>query len=123
MDYSKQLRTHDIGSALLLLCPRCGAESLHHIGAVSYERGEDDVNVLRLTQTLPGLGNGRVVGMMMEIVPSDCSQNPSSRRNGLAIRFICEQCGGGTADNRIELTVGQHTGTTEIGWRFTAVTP
>jgi hypothetical protein len=37
----------------------------------------------------------------------------------MAIQFECEQCGGGADDDWIELTIAQHKGSTEIGWRFT----
>lgn len=119
MMHSKEIRTYDAGGSADLLCPRCGADNLHHVGVVMYERGEDDPDVLRVTQTLKRYGEERVTTAASEIVPSDRSGNPSSRRSGLAVQFECEQCGGGTDEDRIELTIGQHKGSTEIGWRFT----
>jgi hypothetical protein len=119
MNHSKEIRTYDAGDAADLLCPRCGADDLHHVGAIFYERGEDGADVLQLTQTLRRYGEDRATGMVTEIVPSDRARNPSSRRSGMAILFECEQCGGGTDADRIELTIAQHKGSTEVGWRFT----
>ena len=86
---------------------------------VFYERGEGGEDILQLTQTLQRYGEDRATGMITEIVPSSRSRNPSSRRSGMAIQFECEQCGGGTEEDGIELTIAQHKGSTEIGWRFT----
>jgi hypothetical protein len=119
MIQSKEIRTYDAGGAADLVCPRCGADNLHHIGVVFYERDEDAANVLQLTQTLQHHGEARLTSVVTEIVPSNKSRNPSSRRNGMAIQFWCEQCGGGLDQDRIELTIAQHKGSTEIGWRFT----
>lgn len=119
MIHSKEIRTRDAGDVSDLLCPRCGADNLHHVGVVFYERGEDAAQLLQLTQSLRRYGEDRLTGVVTEIVPSERSLNPSSRRNGLAIQFVCEQCGGGSDQDRIELTIAQHKGSTEIGWRFT----
>jgi hypothetical protein len=54
---------------------------------------------------------------------SEGSGNPSSRRQGLAIRFFCEGCGGADSDDIIELTVAQHKGSTELAWRYSPAKP
>ncbi|WP_421933033.1 hypothetical protein [Phenylobacterium sp.] len=112
---SKDIRTRDAGAAMDLLCPRCGADNLHHFGVTFFERAEDAAELVRLTHFPPSLKT--------EVVRSDVSGNPSSRRDGLAVRFYCEQCGGETEDDVIELTIAQHKGSTEIGWRFTPRVP
>lgn len=117
MNWSKEIRTYDAGGAMFLLCPRCGADNLHHVAVTFYERGEDEPSVLRLTQTLMRYGYDSSTSLVSEV--SSNEGNPSSRRSGMAIAFACEQCGGGTADDVIELTLAQHKGSTEIGWRFT----
>lgn len=53
----------------------------------------------------------------LDLVPSENSGNPSSRRSGLCISFAREVCKG-IDDNVLELTISQHKGTTEIGWRY-----
>jgi hypothetical protein len=115
---SKEIRTYDAGGAADLLCPRCGADNLHHMGVTFYERGEDEPNVLRIIQSLLVYGEDRATSTTTEIVSAARSGNPSGRRNGMAIEFQCEQCGGGVDGKRIELTIAQHKGSTEIGWRF-----
>ena len=112
---SKTIKTVDLGGAADLLCPRCGADNLHHIGVTFYERGEDDEKLRRLQHFPPSLKT--------EVVPSHGSGNPSSRRDGLAVRFWCEGCGGQAEDDVIELTIAQHKGSTEIGWRYTPPNP
>jgi hypothetical protein len=76
-----------------------------------YERGEDAAELVKMVHFPPTLTT--------EVVASDPSDNPSSRRHGLAVRFYCEQCGGEADDDVIELTIAQHKGSTEIGWRYT----
>jgi hypothetical protein len=80
-----------------------------------FDRKEDSASTVRSLVT----GSSVTVG----IVDSNHAGNPSSRRDGIVIDFECEQCGGGTDENRIELTIAQHKGSTEIGWRFTPTLP
>ena len=101
----------DRGSVSNLLCPRCGADNLHHLGVTVFDRAEDAASVVR-----SHVSGSKVA---VEIVGSIVAENPSRRRDGLAIQFQCEQCGGDEPDNLIELTIAQHKGSTEIGWRFT----
>ena len=35
------------------------------------------------------------------------------------IQFECDLCGAGTDENRIDVTIPEHNGTAEIGWRLT----
>lgn len=100
-------RNSDKTSALL--CPRCGGNYLRHQGVTFFDRSEDEK-----IETKIEVGGTTI---SMSRVPENTG-NPSSRRDGMVISFDCEGCGGGKAPNRIELTIGQHKGTTEIGWRF-----
>jgi hypothetical protein len=86
-----------------LLCPRCGYIYLHHGQVIVFDRGEDAA--FNLVTTID-------TGTTTRILPNDAN-NPSSRRQGMTIAFICEGCGDG-----IELTIAQHKGCTQIGWRF-----
>jgi hypothetical protein len=110
MTLDKTVLIEDAGSVSILRCPRCGGEYLHHMGVKVFDRGEDGPAVVR-TSVTGGASK-------MELVLAADSQNPSSRRDGLAIQFSCEGCGG-SADDLIELTIAQHKGSTEIGWRYT----
>jgi hypothetical protein len=106
MPNSKEIRTADLGGAADLLCPRCDADYLHHGKVVFYDRAEDADTVTRIT----------VEGNDIEVVhrvPN--SGNPSRRRHGMTIEFMCEQC---SDQGPILLTLAQHKGATEIGWKF-----
>lgn len=89
---NKTITTSDMGGATDLLCPRCGADNLHHGAVNRYDRAEDGA----------------------EAPYNRAEGNPSARRGGLTVDFECEGCGDG-----IQLTLAQHKGSTEIGWRYT----
>lgn len=101
-----QIVTQPYGDGVAeLVCPRCGSLGLHHAQVVVYDRAEDAPEVTITT----------VINSGCEVVPhSQGTENPSSRRDGIAIRFWCEVCG----QDPIDLTLGQHEGGTQIGWRF-----
>jgi hypothetical protein len=84
------------------VCPRCGFYYLHQSVVTVYSRArEDDPTVeieVRNTATIE--------------VRTKATRNPSSRRDGLAILFDCENC-----DFVGELTIAQHKGNTLVGWR------
>jgi hypothetical protein len=110
-DYSNNIAVRmGGGTEADLLCPRCQSPNLHHSKVVAFNRAEDDANLIVTT-----IEGKRTV---TEELPSDKSSNPSSRRDGLSIRFWCESCGGQSDDEIIELIIAQHKGFTEIGWRF-----
>jgi len=69
-----------------------------------YHRSEDDAIVL-VTKVDGGVANTK-------LALSEGSGNPSSRRDGLAIKFWCEGC-----PAVLELTVEQHKGQTFLAWR------
>ncbi len=72
-----------------------------------FDRGEDAATVVRT----------EIAGGKVTTEPAAQGDgNPSSRRDGLVVRFWCEGCG----DDPIELCIAQHKGTTEIGWRYQA---
>ena len=109
-DQNVKTRTSYSDDVSALLCPRCGGECLHHLGVTVFDRSED-------ASMLTKIGvNGSTVGI--ELVQSTQSGNPSNRRDGVVIRFSCEQCNWGGRTDVIELTIAQHKGTTEVGWRF-----
>ena len=105
----KRISTTDYGSVTILFCPRCGGEYLHHVSATMFDRPEDGETAKR--SFIDG------TSAKVDLVPSENSGNPSSRRGGLCITFACDACKG-TDDNVLELTMSQHKGTTEIGWRY-----
>jgi hypothetical protein len=80
---SKEIRIEDMGGASDLLCPRCGADLLHHFSVSVFDRSEDAETVV-LTKI-----EKTTVSMML----TDNSANPSSRRHGVAIRFGAKAVG------------------------------
>jgi hypothetical protein len=87
-----------------LLCPNCGHGYLHHEGVVSYDRGEDDALIMMTT----------VRGQRTStFLTQNNAQNPSARRDGVAIGFWCEHC-----HQHWELTIAQHKGKSLCRWRF-----
>ena len=113
MIVEERIPTTDRGETVLV-CPRCCGESLHHQAVTSYDRGEDAELVIRSV-----LEDGSA---KIEAVSSDRNGNPSSRRDGLSIKFWCEGCKGVDEDT-LELTVAQHKGSTLLGWRYSAKAP
>jgi hypothetical protein len=85
-----------------LMCPFCGDNNLHHDRVTVYSRKEDEDKILR-TEICSGL---------VTVKRDEGHDNPSSRRDGIAIRFDCENC-----PAKPELTVSQHKGTTHVEWR------
>jgi hypothetical protein len=94
-----------------LHCPRCGGNNLHQLEVTVFHREEDAESIVRIKV--------KGASTSTEVVPDSGSGNPSSRRDGLAIEFSCEHCSEDDPSDIIELTVAQHKGSTELGWRFT----
>jgi hypothetical protein len=107
----KRISLYDAGGATDLLCPRCGADYLHHTDVTAFDRGEDAETLVRTKLS------GETV--TRERIDSSAAGNPSLRRDGIAVRFWCESCCPQESSDIIELTIAQHKGQTEIGWRYT----
>ena len=93
-----------------LICPRCGSDYLHSGQVKVYDRLEDE-DTTHVTIVENGL-------TATHIVASEAALNPSLRRQGVAIRFECEQCEG-----PLELTIAQHKGGTYVAWRYSPRVP
>ena len=83
-------------------CPHCGSEYLHLVETSAFDRSEDAKTARKVTITSSSVEVGTT---------SDLEGNPSIRRDGLAIRFLCEHCAKSST-----MGLAQHKGTTEIGW-------
>ena len=94
----------------LITCPRCGADTLQHLGVAVFER-ESATTPLQLKV------DTRRANVSVGFVSSTTGDNPSAQGNGLAIQLFCETCSDGDTDD-IELTFEQMDGATAIGWRF-----
>ena len=83
-----------------VLCPHCKGEYLSHHNVSVYNRDfEDSEKGLSIS----------ITGNTMET--TDMRENPSPRRNGLTIDFMCENCGTPST-----LNVYQHKGQTLTEW-------
>jgi predicted nucleic-acid-binding Zn-ribbon protein len=87
-----------------LVCPKCGNENLH--------QGQVDVFV-RIKEDAPD--HAIRINTDGAIHVGTAEDNPSSRRNGLAILFTCEQCHF-SEERPFRLTIYQHKGETFIEW-------
>jgi hypothetical protein len=89
-----------------LRCPHCGNNYLDHGEVIVFSRREDAPITIETRIATTGL-------TCITPVPSREARNPSGRRNGLAIRFECENC---DAED-LEFTLAQHKGQTPLAWR------
>jgi hypothetical protein len=99
-----------------LCCPCCGDETgLHQFTTTTFMRArEDDQKTTKVT-ALNGnrdLSDESLITVQTTILNSDDSLNPSDRRDGLIIKFWCENC-----PTIHELAIYQHKGATLIGWK------
>ena len=90
----------------MLLCPNCGGINLHQIKVDVFERGEDEEDVLH-TQV------GPEKSFKSFVVKNEISGNPSLRRHGMTIKFMCETC-----DAKPKLHFAQHKGITLVNWDY-----
>ncbi len=84
-----------------LLCPACNFHYLHHCEIEIFEREEDEEKGLHIT----------VKNRQANIQCDNLKDNPSSRRDGLIIKFWCEGC-----NNKSILKLSQHKGQTILEW-------
>jgi hypothetical protein len=99
-----------------LKCPKCSEHYLHQCDTTIYQRSEDDKNTTVIAQ------HGH--GVQVSQFPSDDTCNPSSRRHGMVIEFMCEHCHYDYGNEEItpeyvdlfRLAIYQHKGVTFIEW-------
>lgn len=83
-----------------LLCPACDEQWTHHDRVEIFERKEDAETGVHVCVTADS---------DKAVVDENLDGNPSSRRNGLCVRFWCETCGAISL-----LSIAQHKGTTYV---------
>ena len=84
-----------------LICPKCGCDNLHQNEVSVFWRKQED------SAECASIGSS----VLQTNYFVDPGRNPSPRRDGLLIKFYCEQC-----DADPELAIYQHKGTTYIKW-------
>lgn len=98
----------------ILTCPICddGESYLHHLGVDLYSGKEDNVNKHTAIYEPESHGWGVINSYAPEnTVDTNTIGNPSERRTGIVITFVCETCGG-----LHRLGFGQHQGRTQMRW-------
>lgn len=86
----------------ILNCPVCGHRDTHFTGVTAFHRSTDDA---------PSLGVAVKLGtaeLSVEVLPNR-TDNPSARRDAVAVGFVCEACHTESA-----LILSQHKGATFI---------
>lgn len=83
-----------------LCCPQCGETWLHHGKVSVFNRAEDKEQ-----------GTHVCVSEDSVKVNTDLAGNPSLRRHGVTIEFICEIC-----HHISTLAIAQHKGQSEVYW-------
>ncbi len=91
-----------------LLCPRCNGMNMHHTKVEVFERDEDNETVIRTNV-------GRY-GTHVSI--ENNNENPSIRRQGIRIWFMCEECDDSNPKG-VTLIMAQHKGATITAWETT----
>ena len=86
-----------------LCCPHCGGYNLHQGTVQVFNRRAEDLPPMAVLIPVSGAP-----------IQGDPESNPSPRRNGLAIGFMCENCG--NMDENKTLVIFQHKGSTYIRW-------
>jgi hypothetical protein len=97
-----------------LVCPSCNNTNLHQLNVTVYERGEDDSYTTVIAQNKHEVYASKF--------KSEDTCNPSSRRNGLLLEFMCEHCHesdsekGWSTEKPFLLGISQHKGDTLMQW-------
>lgn len=94
----------------ILTCPNCGGEYLHQKDVQIFTREGEDRETKK---TVVNSGTGKVNQMDGD----QSAENPSSRRGGMSIFFMCEYCT--STDNfspLYQLNIYQHKGQTFMEW-------
>ena len=100
--FNQRIRFDGCADEDWLCCPACGFfGGLHHDTVTIFERSQEDAP----SQALE-------IDNIWKMRRGEGDNNPSSRRDGVAIRFWCESC-----PTISELTIAQHKGTTILQWR------
>lgn len=98
-----------------LQCPKCGEYYLHHISVETFSRYEDydSGDHIKLIE------DKSFGWTCLNVIPpehstdSNMKNNPSGRRSGVSITFVCECCHG-----VVKLGIGQDRGHSQLTWRY-----
>lgn len=102
----EESRFSDI-AAVALKCPNCRGIWLHHRKVEVFNRVEDDPVGEHTT-----VENARNYLDSFTKTDTDMAKNPSLRRHGVLIHFVCECC-----DHKAIFSIAQHKGNTLISFQ------
>ena len=106
--YDEELRITKGGTLSFLHCPSCRGDNLHQEEVTAFWRQEDGEQGLKVTSKFSPFCEP---GNPTSSISTELEGNPSSRRDGLRVRFNCETC------QEIPcLIISQHKGSTFIHW-------
>jgi len=97
-----------------LECPKCNSPNMHHISVETFSRNEDSSDGEHIT-IVENKSHGWAC---LNVIPPEHSvndvlkDNPSGRRTGISVAFVCEQC-----HAVIKLGIAQDRGQTKLSWR------
>lgn len=96
----------------ILQCPKCDSNHMHHFGIELFNREEDQKGE-HITMYVPESGAWNIINVKCpnHTVDDNMGNNPSSRRTGIIISFVCEEC-----HDIIKLNLTQHQGQTKMFW-------
>lgn len=97
-----------------LECPKCGCGEMHHYKIEVFNRPEDSTgdHITIFNQYSFAWQFMESYSPYQLSIDDDLKNNPSSRRSGVLITLICEQCG-----EHLHFGIGQHQGSTMVGWK------
>ena len=105
--------TNSVGNELQ--CPHCGDYYMHHYGIELFNRHEDSEYGDHIELYIPESHAWMYMNTNVQenIVDGNIKNNPSSRRSGIIIKFVCENCSAVS-----DFCIKQHKGHTLLEWRY-----
>ena len=98
-----------------LYCPICNSDNMHHIGIELFNRNEDEEtgeHIQFFVKESQGWSHTNV-SIPEHSIDDNMKNNPSDRRSGIYIKFVCEDC-----QHITDLAISQDRGHTLMNWRY-----
>ena len=98
-----------------LICPSCGGNNLHHHTVEIFNRTEDAATGVHIKAEVAEWNHDNDL-KDTAMMDTNMEENPSKRRQGISIGFLCETCDGDDGVDMV-LDIVQHKGSTYMFWR------
>jgi len=99
---------HGADNRPVLACPACGFGFMHQCGVEVFSRDEEDSE----TGQHVSVNHGEQASVTNVVTTAE--GNPSRRRDGIKIKFWCEDCR--NKESPYELVIRQHKGNEHMFW-------